>query len=64
MIEARAQREAELLQLTKAERAKLVRIYEGTTGKQASAGSPGMVTCLAMVREIVDTELPLNGGAE
>ena len=61
MLEARLQRETELTALIQNDRTELVRIYCTATG--CACENPDVIACVAMVRDILDVELPLDGSA-
>ena len=61
MIDARAERERELTELIQADRPRLVSIYRAATGRTHDEEHPDLFTCAAMIRDILDVELPIGG---
>ena len=61
MIDARAKREQELVDLIHRDRPRLVAIYCDVTKRKQLDECPDILTCLRLIREIVEVELPLKG---
>jgi hypothetical protein len=58
MLEARLNREQELLELMRSNRSRLVQLYEAIVGSTTADRDPDIGRCLHMIQTILDHELP------